>query len=114
MAKRKAVWGDTLYICGKAWRVELVEHAFGAADDTTAVSGSSTGYKQVIQVSLTSSPDAQRATLVHELDHSVVKSVCNEHPTDEEACTQAHECGWYSMFRDPRNDWVWSVLMEDR
>ncbi len=110
MPKRKPRWADRIWICNREWTVEY--HDTVRDSEGKPTHGVCASNRQVIQIAH-GTPDVCRSSLVHELHHAVIKSTTNMHPEGEEECVQGMETGWYSIFRDPRNKWVWAVLTED-
>ncbi len=99
----------TLWICGKAWAIHVLDEA--VVDEKDAVNGITDKAHHKILIS-TSGVDGQtiRSTMLHELGHAILSTVANTHPSDEEECVQAFETGMYSALTDTRNEWFWAAV----
>jgi len=97
-----------IYICGRKWEVVFKPSVL---DEGTEQSGVTTSKKQVIEVSTEGCEDHRCATLWHEILHSSLSTVANDHPKEEEQCVQAQETGTFSFFRDKRNKWAIDLII---
>jgi len=100
-----------LYILSCRWKVLFVDGPVYTGDGTAH--GICEYNTQTITISGDQNRELQRTTLIHEICHAIDKTHSNNNINDNEQSSQASEVGWYTIFRDPRNDWFFNFIREN-
>lgn len=99
-----------LYILGYKWRVVFADGPFYT--EAGLCYGQAEYAQQIITVSGDQTRELQRSTLIHEISHAIDKAHSNGIIDNREQCAQASEVGWFTILREPRNDWFFNFVRE--
>lgn len=96
-------------ICSAVWKVRFVPLV---VEGDQSIFGATNNNKREIEIAVTdASPEMIGSTLVHELGHAIISTVCGTFPATEESVVQAFEVGWTDLLRNPANKWVMKVIL---
>lgn len=94
----------TLYywICGAKWSIVFKDHPI--VEDGDKCEGICKVGERELQVCIKDCClDVVKQSAIHEIKHSIIATLGDNHPDTEEDCCRNEERGWLTLFTDSRN-----------